>query len=59
MSSEAKCPFMHTAGGGASNRDWWPNSLNLRFLHQRSVLSDPMGAGFDYTREFKSLDLAA
>jgi len=59
MSNEAKCPFTHTAGGGRSNRDWWPNELNLRILRQNSSLSDPMGAGFDYAREFKSLDLAA
>ncbi len=55
MSSEAKCPFMHTASAGPSNRDWWPNQLNLKILRQ----SDPMGPGFDYAKEFKSLDLAA
>ncbi len=44
MSSDAKCPFPHTAaGGGKSNRDWWPDQLNLRILHQQSQLSDPMG----------------
>jgi catalase-peroxidase len=59
MSTEAKCPFKHTAGGGTSNRDWWPNQLNLKILHQHSPLSDPMGKGFTYAREFKSLDLAA
>ena len=59
MSSEAECPFKHTAAQGPSNREWWPNQLNLRILHQRSSLSDPMGAGFDYAKEFKSLDLAA
>jgi len=48
-----------TAGGGVSNRDWWPKQLNLRILHQHSSKSDPMGADFDYAREFKSLDLAA
>jgi catalase-peroxidase len=55
MSTEAKCPFTHTAGAGPSNRDWWPNQLNLRMLQQ----SDPMGKDFKYAKEFKSLDLAA
>jgi catalase-peroxidase len=59
MSSEAKCPFTHAAAGAISNRDWWPNQLNLKILHQYSPLSDPMGEGFDYAKEFKSLDLAA
>src|SRR5713226_995707 len=59
MSTEAKCPFQHTAGGGTSNRDWWPNQLNLKILHQHSPLSDPMGKNFSYAEEFKSLDLAA
>jgi catalase-peroxidase len=58
MSTEAKCPFTHTAGGGTSNRDWWPNQLKLKIMNQRSPLSDPMGKDFNYTREFKSLDLA-
>jgi catalase-peroxidase len=55
MSSEAKCPFMHTASAVRSNRDWWPNQLDLRILRQ----SNPMGPGFNYAKEFKSLDLAA
>jgi catalase-peroxidase len=55
--SAGKCPVMHTAG--RSNRDWWPNQLDLRVLHQHSTLSDPMGEGFDYAKEFKSLDLDA
>jgi catalase-peroxidase len=56
--SESKCPF--TGGTPArTNRDWWPNQLNLRVLHQHSSLSDPMGEAFDYAREFKSLDLDA
>ena len=59
MSTEAKCPFTHTAGTGPANRDWWPNQLNLRILHQHSPQSDPMGKGFNYATEFKSLDLAA
>ncbi|AOS43082.1 Catalase-peroxidase [Lacunisphaera limnophila] len=64
-----KCPFPHlhgttpppapTSAGGLSNRDWWPNQLNLRILHQNSALSDPMGPDFDYAAEFKKLDLAA
>jgi catalase-peroxidase len=48
-----------TAGGGTSNRDWWPKQLNLRILHLHSAKSDPMGADFDYAKEFKTLDLAA
>jgi catalase-peroxidase len=59
MSTETKCPFHHVASGGTSNRDWWPNQLNLRILHQRSCKSDPMGKDFDYAKEFKSLDLKA
>ena len=54
--SMGKCPVMHTA---RSNRDWWPNQLDLKVLHQHSPLSDPMGAAFDYAKEFKSLDLNA
>ena len=59
MTTEAKCPFLHAAGRGPSNRDWWPNQLNLKILHQHSSLSDPMGEDFNYAEEFKSLDLAA
>ncbi|MFO0958565.1 MAG: catalase/peroxidase HPI [Isosphaeraceae bacterium] len=59
MSTEAKCPFHHTAGGGTSNRDWWPHQLRVDLLRQHSSRSDPMGPGFDYAQEFKSLDLAA
>ena len=57
-STEAKCPF---TGGTRThtNRDWWPNQLDLRVLHQNSPLSDPMGEKFDYAKEFKSLDLKA
>ncbi len=58
MTSEAKCPFPH-AGSGTSNRDWWPNQLRLDLLAQHSTKSDPMGAGFDYAKAFKSLDYAA
>ena len=56
--SESKCPFNHGASA-PMNRDWWPNQLNLQVLHQHSTLSDPMGEGFDYAKEFKSLDLNA
>ena len=59
MSSEAQCPFNHGAGGGTTNRDWWPQQLRLDLLQQHSAKSDPMGAGFDYAKEFKSLDYAA
>ena len=47
------------AGGGTTNRDWWPNQLKLDILHQRSSKSNPMGEGFNYAKEFKSLDLEA
>jgi catalase-peroxidase len=64
MKTESKCPFSggvpkHTAGGGTSNRDWWPNQLNLKPLHQNSSLSSPLGEGFSYAEAFKSLDLSA
>ncbi|MFN8608165.1 MAG: catalase/peroxidase HPI [Vulcanimicrobiota bacterium] len=59
-----KCPVMHgapkhVAGGGTSNKDWWPNQLNLKVLHQNSSLSDPMGKEFNYAEAFKALDLDA
>jgi len=53
------CPVMHTKVGGTSNRDWWPNQLNLGVLHQHSPKSDPMGGDFNYAEEFKKLDLNA
>ena len=59
MSTEAKCPFNHASGGGRTNRDWWPNTLRLDLLSQHSAKSDPMDPGFDYAREFNSLDFAA
>jgi catalase-peroxidase len=64
MSNESKCPFtgMHgarTTAGAQSNRDWWPNQLNLKILHQHSAKSNPLGGGFNYAEEFKKLDLAA
>ena len=57
--SDNKCPFHHTAGGGTSNRDWWPNQLRLEILRQHSSKSDPMDEDFDYAEAFKSLDLDA
>ena len=57
--TEAKCPFSQGAGGGTTNRDWWPQQLRLDMLHQHSSKSDPLGDGFDYAAAFKSLDLAA
>lgn len=54
-----KCPVMHTVVGARSNRDWWPNQLNLKILHQNSSLSNPMGEAFNYAEEFKKLDLKA
>src|SRR5258707_1003417 len=59
MSTEAKCPFVHTVAGATTNTDWWPNQLNLKILHQHSPLSDPMDKEFNYAEEFKSLDLNA
>jgi catalase-peroxidase len=62
--TEPKCPFHASlpgmaAAGARGNRDWWPNQLNLAILHQHSAKSDPMGEGFDYAREFATLDLDA
>ena len=64
MSSAIKCPFTggtqkFTASSGASNRDWWPNQLNLKILHQHSPQSNPMGEAFNYAEAFKRLDLDA
>ncbi len=64
MSSESKCPVtgMHgarTAAGAQSNRDWWPNQLNLKILHQHAPSSSPLGEGFNYAEAFRQLDLAA
>lgn len=59
MSNQSKCPFNHAAGGGTSNRDWWPNQLNLKILHQQAPATDPMGEDFDYAEAFKTLDLDA
>ena len=61
MTTDAKCPFAFTAASSdaLTNRDWWPNRLNLSILRQPSPLSDPMGEQFDYAAEFQSLDLDA
>jgi catalase-peroxidase len=56
---EPKCPFNYAAGGGVSNKDWWPTHLPLELLHQHSAKSNPLGSDFNYAREFHSLDLAA
>jgi catalase-peroxidase len=59
----AKCPFMgsfeRNTAEGTTNRDWWPNAIDLSPLHAHSTKSDPMGTGFDYAKEFKTLDLDA
>jgi catalase-peroxidase len=58
--NEAKCPVgAHTLAGARSNRNWWPNQLNVNILHEHSPLSDPMGKEFNYAEEFKTLDLNA
>jgi len=65
LAGEAKCPFtggarQHTTMAGIpTNADWWPNQLNLKVLHQRSPLADPLGESFNYAEEFKTLDLHA
>ena len=60
---EGKCPFApaeqrHTTAAALSNSDWWPEQLNLKILHQNSPVTNPMGPGFDYAKEFSSLNLA-
>ena len=57
--SDSKCPFVHKAGSGTSNRDWWPNQLKLEILHQHTPESSPMSEDFNYAEAFKTLDLAA
>ncbi|MEG3048991.1 MAG: catalase/peroxidase HPI [Thermomonas sp.] len=56
MSSESKCPFHSAAGGGTTNKDWWPNQLRLDLLNQHSERSNPLGSGFNYAEAFKSLN---
>ncbi|RZF27479.1 catalase/peroxidase HPI [Paraburkholderia sp. UYCP14C] len=58
MSNEAKCPFIHTAGGGTTNRDWWPKQLRVDLLNQHSERSNPLDKDFNYAEAFKSLDYA-
>jgi len=64
IKNEGKCPVMHgsltsNSSGGTSNKDWWPNQLNLSILHQHDKKSDPMDNDFDYSEEFKKLDFKA
>ncbi|MCC7142327.1 MAG: catalase/peroxidase HPI [Candidatus Eisenbacteria bacterium] len=59
MSTESKCPFHHAAGGGTSNRDWWPSQLRVDLLNQHSGKSNPLGERFNYAEEFKKLDYKA
>jgi catalase-peroxidase len=64
MSEDSKCPVTGgtnpiVSGSGTSNRDWWPNQLNLKILHQHAPMTNPMGEDFNYAEEFKKLDLAA
>ena len=61
--SQTECPFISTTAsstqGRRTNRDWWPNQLDLTILHQHSEKSDPMGSMFEYATAFETLDLAA
>ena len=57
MDDRTKCPF--TGSRGHSNREWWPDALDISVLHRNSTLSNPMDAAYDYAKEFKSLDLKA
>jgi catalase-peroxidase len=59
MSDKGKCPFQHAAGGGTTNRDWWPEQLRLDLLSQHSSKSNPLDPNFNYAEAFKTLDLAA
>ena len=59
MANEAKCPFNHAAGGGTTNRDWWPDQLPVEMLNQHSSKSNPLGETFDYAEEFGKLDYFA
>ena len=53
MSSESKCPLHSAAGGGTTNKDWWPNQLRLDLLNQHSERSNPLGNAFNYAEAFK------
>ena len=59
MTSEGKCPFKHAAGGGTTNKDWWPNQLRVDLLRQHSSKSDPLGGDFNYAEAFSTLDYQA
>jgi len=59
LARESKCPVHHAGKSGTSNKDWWPNQLNLKILHQHSPLSDPMDGDFDYAKAFDQLDFEA
>ena len=59
MSENNKCPVPHGAGGGTTNKDWWPNQVKLGILHQHHPASNPLGLKFNYAKEFKKLDLKA
>ena len=59
MSNAGKCPFNHVAGGGTTNRDWWPNQLRVDLLNQHSDRSNPLDNSFDYAEAFKKLDYRA
>ncbi|KQW49559.1 MULTISPECIES: catalase/peroxidase HPI [unclassified Roseateles] len=59
MTTTGKCPFHHAAGGGATNRDWWPNQLRVDLLNQHSSRSDPLGPSFNYAEAFRTLDYRA
>ncbi len=59
MSNEAKCPFHHAAGGGTTNKDWWPKQLRVDILNQHGNKSNPLGEAFNYAEAFKTLDYQA
>ncbi|MBN3782138.1 catalase/peroxidase HPI [Burkholderia sp. Ac-20345] len=59
MTREVQCPFHHVAGGGTTNKDWWPNQLRVDLLNQHSNRSNPLGESFSYAKEFKKLDYRA
>src|SRR5262245_57589545 len=59
MANESKCPFSGATHRGTTNRDWWPEQLDLTVLHINPPAADPMGEDFDYAKEFQSLDLPA
>ena len=59
MSTEAKCPFHHAAGGGTTNRDWWPQQVRVELLNQHGDKSNPLGETFNYAEEFRKLDYKA